>query len=488
MATTSAPPQQPPTRRGPGEPRHLILPSGIVSSGWPACRDTSAQLGIHYDPWQQELNRALLAKDAQGLYAADTVVISICRQSGKTYNVGGVVFADSIIHPGTTTVWTAHRFKVSRESFNEMRAWARRPELAPHLDYDDITTAAGNECIPFRNGSRIVFAARERGAVRGFTKVRRLVLDEAQILTEAAMSDLVPTTNQAENPQIILMGTPPKPSDPGEVFSSLRATALSGDSDGVLYVEFSADPGCDLDDWDAVADANPSFPLRTPKRAVLRLRKLLTSDDDYAREGLGKWSGAGTSSVIGSDTWALRADESSIPKDRFALAVDVAPDRSVASVALAGQRADGSWHVELDEHRKGVGWLPAYVADRCARNDIRAVVIDQTSPQARLIDELRDRKVKVTTIGYREVSSACGTFYDGAMEGWLHHIDQPQLNLALSVARKRACGDAGWAWNRKSAASDITPLVACTLALWGAQSSTVKTPLRRAGSGKVVVS
>jgi len=100
-----------------------------------------------------------------------------------------------------------------------MRAWAKSPLLVPHIDYDDITTGAGNECIPFRNGSRIVFAARERGSVRGFTKVRRLVLDEGQILTELALSDLVPTMNQAPNPQLILMCTPPKPPHPGQMAS-----------------------------------------------------------------------------------------------------------------------------------------------------------------------------------------------------------------------------------------------------------------------------
>ena len=178
-----------------------------------------------------------------GLYAADTALLSIPRQVGKTFDVGAVVFADSIINPGTTTVWTAHRFKVARESFNEMRAWAKSPLLKPHIDYDEITTGAGNECIPFRNGSRIVFAARERGAIRGFTKVRRLVLDEGQILSEQAMADLVPTMNQAVNPQIILMCTPPKPTDPGEVVTRLRADALGGDSEGVLYVELSAPRG-----------------------------------------------------------------------------------------------------------------------------------------------------------------------------------------------------------------------------------------------------
>src|SRR5690554_5860277 len=110
-----------PTR---AEPRHLVKPDGIVSTGWPSVRDTCARVGITFDPWQADLNRDILAKDSSGLYAADTVAMSICRQSGKTYNVGGIVFADSIIHPGTTTVWTAHRFKVSRETFNAMKAIA----------------------------------------------------------------------------------------------------------------------------------------------------------------------------------------------------------------------------------------------------------------------------------------------------------------------------------------------------------------------------
>jgi phage terminase large subunit-like protein len=227
--------QQRPTKSGLlPEATHLVLPKGIVSDSFPSTRRVCQRIGILFDPWQADLNHCILAKARDGLYAADTVLLSIPRQVGKTFDVGGVVFADSIISPGATTVWTAHRFKVARESFNEMRAWAKSPLLAPHIDYDEITTGAGNECIPFRNGSRIVFAARERGAIRGFTKVRRLVLDEAQILTEHALSDLVPTMNQAVNPQVILMCTPPKPTDPSEVVTRLRADALGDGSTGVL--------------------------------------------------------------------------------------------------------------------------------------------------------------------------------------------------------------------------------------------------------------
>ena len=177
--------QRPPTRPSVlPEARRLVLPDGIVATGFPSVEATCAELGIRFDDWQRELNRCILGKTSSGEYAADTVAMSIPRQVGKTFDVGALVFADSIIVPGTTTIWTAHRFKVSRETFNELRGWATSPALAAHIDPDEITTGAGNECIPFRNGSRILFAARERGAVRGFTKVRRLVLDEAQILTE----------------------------------------------------------------------------------------------------------------------------------------------------------------------------------------------------------------------------------------------------------------------------------------------------------------
>jgi hypothetical protein len=437
---------------------------------------------VGFDPWQADLNKCILAKDASGLYAADTVGLSICRQAGKTYDIGGLVFADCIISPGSTTVWTAHRFKVARETFTALKGLALSKPMAPHVDPDAIFTGAGNESIGFRNGSRIVFAARERGAIRGFSKVRRLILDEAQILTEAAMADLAPTMNQAENPQMILMGTPPKPSDPGETFSNLRAEALAGSSEGVCYVEFSADDDADLDDRASWRQANPSYPHRTPARAILRLRKLLSNDDDFAREALGIWGGTASQQVIPRDTWDEREDVMSIPVDAFALAVGVSPDRSSASVSLGGLRKDGKWHVELDQQKNGVGWVADYVADRCRTNAgrIRAVVVNGSSPAASVVEDLLARRIKVTTMDAKQVAESFGRFYDGVMDGSVVHTGQPQVTAALAVARKRELAG-GSAWSQKNSASDITPVEACTFALWGAQSSKVRRPGGRDG-------
>lgn len=63
---------------------------------------------------------------------------------------------------------------------------------------------------------------------------------------------------------------------------------------------------------------------------------------------------------------------------------------------------------------------------------------------------------------------ACAKFYDGVMDHTVHHTRQVQLDVPLSLARKRPL-QGGWAWNRKDSDSDITPIVAVTLALWGAQ-------------------
>lgn len=445
--------------------RHFVLPEGIASTGWPAVRDTCASVGIGFDPWQAELNRALLAKDADGFYAADTAVISICRQSGKTYDVGGVTFAESIISPGTTTVWTAHRFKVARETFNQLRALATLPKMAPHVDPDAITTAAGNECIPFRNGSRILFAARERGAIRGFTKVRRLILDEAQILTEAAMSDLVPTTNQAENPQIILMGTPPKPSDPGEVFTSLRRSALAGELDGVLYIEFSADADCDIDDWDAVAQANPSYPKRTNKAAVLRLRKLLTNEDDYRREGLGIWLPGSGSSAVPEDRWIDACREPGHKASGpLVYALDVSPGAQSASIGVS----DGE-HIEIVAHAPGTAW----VIDACEkrRDTLGELLIDPAGPAGELIVPLEAAGVKIRQLTTREAVQACGSFLTAVTDGKAFVPDHPykdMLDRAVRGAAQRPVLDGGWLWSRKRSSVDISPLYAVTFARWAA--------------------
>jgi hypothetical protein len=456
-----------PTRTGLlTEARHVVLPEGIASTGFPSVRETCRQIGIEFDPWQLELNRCILAKTADGLYAADTAVISIPRQVGKTFDIGAVVFALCIKTPGLTVVWTAHRFKVSRETFNELRGLAKSRKLTPHLEYDEITTAAGNECIPFKNGSRIVFAARERGAIRGFTKVGVLILDEAQILTAAVLADLAPTMNQATNPLIILMGTPPKPTDPGEVFTELRAQALGGDSEGVLYVEMSADPGSDPDDRAAWRKANPSFPGRTPERAILRLRKLLT-EEDFLREALGIWDDPDNrvDCALDFQRWLTLIDPESQPTGRLFYGVAFTLDRSAAALAVCGHRGS-RFHVDVGDHRPGVSWVPERCKELNLKHGPATFVVDSGGPAASVIGPLRDAGLDVMVGDLGDYRTACALMVDGIADRTLVHRGQDELNRAVQIAVWRTAGDGAPVFGRRASGEDITRLEAAAWAHW----------------------
>ena len=60
---------------------------------------------------------------------------------------------------------------------------------------------------------------------------------------------------------------------------------------------------------------------------------------------------------------------------------------------------------------------------------------------------------------------ACGRFLNLVEASELRHRDEGALHDAVLGAKKRLVGDA-WAWARKTATNDITPLYAATVALW----------------------
>jgi hypothetical protein len=338
--------------------------------------------------------------------------------------------------------------------------------------------------IPFRNGSRIVFAARERGSVRGFTKVRRLILDEGQILSESALADMVPTLNQATNPQVILMGTPPKPTDPSEVFSNIRSEALAGISSGVLYVEFSAPPGSKPDDHHAWRIANPSFPKRTPVKAIERMRKLLTVED-FMREALGIWDDSSVKATISSTVWSALATEAPPESGVKCFGVKFSVDGSSFALAVALKPGkDEPIHVELVEHgsmASGMTALVEFLVERAP--ETAEILIDGKGQSAALERELRDRGVGARAVrvpNLNEVIGAHAGFLEAVKTSRLTHFSDPTLNRVVQVAAKRPIGTyGGWGWQSTVADVDISPLDAVTLAHFGA-ATTKRTPGRKA--------
>lgn len=459
--------------------RLLVYPSGITTSTFPRVYRRLQAVGVTFDPWQVGFSTLALGCRTDGKYAATVggVTASIPRQVGKTFTVGNLLIGLALEFPGMRIVWTSHHSRTTTNTFRSMQGMVRRKKIHPLLAVNGIRTANGEQEIKFANGSIIMFGAREHGFGRGMDAVDVLVFDEAQILGLKALEDMVPATNQARHEHgalVFFIGTPPRPIDDGEAFTAKRLDAIEGNSDDMVYVELSADEDADPDDHAQWRKANPSFPHRTPLESMLRMRKNLPSEESWLREALGVWDAVGSDQVIDPVIWQDVADTGSIPSSRFVLAVDVDPAQTTGTVAFAGLRRDGLVHVEIDEQRKGTSWIAPYLAERYARNEIAAVVIDAKSPAASLVEDLQRLKVRrIVQTGADDMAVACGEFFRLAMEDGLRHIDQPQLNISLASARKRALGDR-WAWNRKTVDADITPIVAATLAAWGVKTNKVR--------------
>jgi len=434
-------------------------------------RDKCRDLGVTFDDWQDGAGRLILAKRADGKLAAMVggVGMSLPRQVGKTYLLGALLFALAIIRPGLLVIWTAHHSRTSSETFLSMQGFARRRRIAPYIQA--VYKGSGDEAVVFRNGSRILFGARERGFGRGVPGVDVLMCDEAQILTDRALDNMLATLNTSSLGLAIYVGTPPRPEDPSEAFTRMRTEALSGEAADMIWIECGADPGAFADDRTQWAKANPSFPDRTPEESILRLRKKLTLDS-FFREGLGIWDESGLD-VFGLGNWENCAGPTAVnPSTVAALAIAATLDMTHCSVSAAGA-VDATVHVKPMQHGPGSHWVVQRLLDLGVKVP---VVIDRYGPAAPLIPHVEAAGFEVISADTHDVLDACARTAELVRDGKLRHGNYEELNRAVKGAVRREVRDR-WAWGRKQSTSDISTLEAATLAAWQASLPLlVKTP------------
>ena len=461
--------------------KHLSIPEGIVSSEWPAVHKTCREkLGITFDPWQQDIGRLILTKRVDGTLTTtvDGVGMSLPRQVGKTYLLAGMVFALCVNRPGLLVIWTAHHMATSGETFLAMQGFSRRAKVAPHIK--QVYTGSGDEEIRFHNGSRILFGARERGFGRGIPGVDILIMDEAQILSDKAMSNMLATMNTSRFGLHLYIGTPPKPEDMSESFTRMRTEALAGKLPDGAWVEFGAPRDTKSSDRKLWAVANPSFPHRTPVQSMLRLQRKLT-DGDWRREGLGIWDDEAdvASHVIMNDEWEATAVVAPPPDGIRSLGVKFAADGSRVAVSGALKHENGV-HVELvgahsGSMNAGTASLVAWVADRW--KNYAAIVVDGKSHAGAFVNALLEAGVSKRAIvvpTWPEVSTANAMLLDAIVLRQMTHLGiegQRALDDSALHSTKKLRGTEG-AWSFAPIGdADVTPIGSAALAHWGAKTS-----------------
>lgn len=259
------------------------------------------------------------------------------------------------------------------------------------------------------------------------------------------------------------------------------------------------------------AKANPAWGIRlggfdSPEKSWehIESERRIMDPDQFERERLGIGDYPVDSEswlVINELAWKTCCDVGSVPAGPYAFSIDLSRDRKTAAIAVATWNEEGRVHTEITgrdvlDHRPGAGdrWVVPRMVELYKTWEPRCIVIDKGQPAGTLIKELKDalmappdpedrkqpagagltrEQVDALLVHptAREYAHACGWFGAAVMpprgqKPQLVHRDQTGLTVAVAGASKRELSDL-WAWDRKSAVTDLTPLVAATNATWG---------------------
>ena len=400
-------------------------------------------------PWQKAILRRWFATDDEGKWANQTAGLIVPRQNGKSWDarariLGGMIFL------GEHLIYTAHQ----TTTVDEIKRLTLRffydaePEIRDLLTAEFDKEPKSYDYIELRNGGRCVFKTRTRSSGLGFTS-DTLIRDEDQETSDAQEEALLPTISAGplQNPQVIMMGTPPTSGSTGTVFLRARRNVLQGKSD-ICWQEWSVEDITDNHDIDAWYATNPSLGHLITEKAVLAESNTM-SQDSFNKMRLGWVPGVDAKRVFTDEEWNELAIQSvKLPENpELVYSVKFAPDRSAVTLAVGVVMGD-KIHIEVVDRKRmndGIAWLVRWLLDRW--RNCNKIIIDGAAGQGLLVEELTrsDKRIskRILTPNVKEAGSAYASFYQAIHDKTLTHYNQPLLNSAIRTAKRRDIGKDG---------------------------------------------
>lgn len=473
------------------EPAYLWVPprAGTLADVVYATADLA---DLVLDPEQRLVIDAFCSINDEGLWAALVACLVESRQNGKTAGVLAPIALAELYDEDDPdrVVWTAHRFKTSRDAFLETQGLIDNSD-ALRRRVRRVNESHGEESIELMNGAILEFLARSRMSGRGLGG-KLVILDEAFALQGGMLGALLPTLSARPNPHVLVASSACMVDS--EQLHELVKTGRAGNDESLIYAEWCdrgswqdpgcADPkcrhsrppnnvpGCALDDESRWLNANHSLGRRRVNgtgltyRFVRQERRRLPPVE-FGRERMG-WheypAGVGdTFSQAAFTACAIPIDE----VDRGRLPVfflDASPKLRSASIttALAGVKP----HAELADYRVGAHWLVE-----------RAAELREKHPQAKwyamaggavgsLLPELKKVKIEPELFTLSDMGRGCGHLQNLVVTSGFTHSGDALFTDALDGAVRRDIGEGLWVWTWRTSTSDITTLYGITGALW----------------------
>jgi hypothetical protein len=289
-----------------------------------------------------------------------------------------------------------------------------------------------------------------------------------------------------------------------EVWRGVRDRGRAGGDRSLAYMEFCSQPdpdveggtpceeetcthaleveGCALDDIEYLRQSNPALGRRITVEYLRNERRELTPDE-YGRERAGWWDKPEgvDEPLINAEMWKALEDPLSEPLDPVSFGVYVSSDRTSSAIGVVGRRADGKYHCGIVpavrgkkiDSLPGTLWIPERLKELKDEWQPCAVVVQTHSGASSLVNAIEEAGIEVTTSNSADLVAACGNFYDAVKPddaGVTHmrHRGAGPLFRSVTGAKKRELtATDNWVWDRRDKNSNITQLMAVTLALHG---------------------
>jgi hypothetical protein len=471
--------------------------------------------GYELDPWQDWGLTEMCGITPDGRWSAFEAAIIVSRQNGKNQMLEVRELGGLFLFGETMIIHTAHEFKAAAEHFRRVRDTIS--------SYDDLSrrvkrvmTSHGDEAIELRSaptlifgaggkrvrrnvGGRLRFLARSRGSGRSFT-ADCVVYDESMFLSDEQVGASMPTMSAVANPQMIY--TASAGYHDSVQLAMVRRRIVRRDK-SLMGAEWSIDPHLDTcprdevlgrkanryvvcdrhddrDDPRAWARANPALGTRISYEHVQKeFNSMSAAAFDRERLGVGDWPEEEESwSVLSEEAWERCAmpDPGGAVKP-MAFAVDVDPDMKVTTIAAAWTRPEldgsGTYRTVLEIprgcSREGTGWVIERLRELCRTYRPMAVCFPKNGPAAGLADLAESAGLTVMRAMSGDEAEAFSQMVTAVRNRRVIHLGReqaPALWSAVASAETRVVGDGGQAWSRKESETDISPIVAATLACW----------------------
>ncbi len=427
------------------------------------------RLGQPFMPWQQYVADVGCEIDPDtGLPAYREVFVTIPRQSGKT-----TLFLswqiDRCLNWGKPqrSVFTAQTGKDARDKWiDELFPLIRHSKLNPLVK--QINQGMGNESITFKTGSGIRLAS--TSATSGHSKtLDQAVLDEIwHDVDDRREQGLRPAMITRPDAQLLVCSTAGTQSSTvyNRKVASGRLAVVDDPGHGVAYFEWSAPEDWDPSDEDSWWTFMPALGHTIGPEAIRG--ELQAMEAPEFKRAYGNRPTAGADMVIPTEIWRRVCDPEAAPVGKPRFGLDVAEDRASAAIS---SHAGGV--IELLEHRQGLDWVVARCNELTATHGGK-VALDFGGPAGVLADQIND----VDKMAGQDVVRACGAMFDAIVEDRVKFRSArgDPFEAAVEGVVKKPVGDQ-WVWSRKASASDVTPLMAATLAYSRGSTSEDRIPI-----------